>query len=243
MPIGCPTGRPLRRRGDGARSVLGARAGDAVGRLPPANQFLRRHCTLGIGWIEVVGSCSSPSEPLPSRHPVLHDNGGQDDSARRPCRAGRERTHLYRRMRRRLAVCDQRREPRLSRSSRRIPTLHRWPASCPAGKRWRLSGFQSFHGVMADDYHRDHGHLMHWSGGTFEPETFEVSEIQEPTARFACRQTIGKAVFTKAKPHHRCARRMPTFGIALLKLRAKMPAFFRSPGREQLNIQLPGQGG
>ena len=44
---------------------------------------------------------------------------------------------------------------------------------------------------------------MHWSGGTFEPETFEVSEIQEPTARFACRQTIGKAVFTKAKPHHR----------------------------------------
>lgn len=76
-----------------------------------------------------------------------------------------------------------------------IEGQHRAPPEDVGG----LPGFELFIEAIADPDHEDHGHLMRWSGGTFNPDALDVTEIHKRIAKLARRRTIGKAASAKSR--------------------------------------------
>ena len=57
------------------------------------------------------------------------------------------------------------------------PTCLTGKGNCPPEDCGGLSGFGDFLAAMADPDHPEHEHLKEWSGGDYDPEEFDLAEV------------------------------------------------------------------
>lgn len=62
-----------------------------------------------------------------------------------------------------------------------------------------LPGFETFLEAMAKPRHPQHGEVVEWYGGRFDPNDISVDLIQERIAKLARRRTLGKAGFARSQ--------------------------------------------
>lgn len=62
-----------------------------------------------------------------------------------------------------------------------------------------LPGFETFLEAMAKPRHPQHGEVVEWYGGRFDPNDISVDRIQELIAKLARRRTLGKASFARSQ--------------------------------------------